>query len=103
VVLGCHYTISFGNDKIFLMMKLYVPRIRIPEFKRILQRKILEHVSLSFNKRRHLKVCTCYGSDNVRMKPISYRIHRNVLRMFDVCASIFARKFQEHANHDDGD
>jgi hypothetical protein len=49
-----------------------------------------------------MKVCTCYGNDNVRMKPISYRIHGNMLRMFDVCASRFARKFQEHGDHEVG-
>jgi hypothetical protein len=83
-------------------MYLFVPRTRIPELKKIYSRKILEHVSLSFNKRRHSKVYPCYGNDNVRMKPRSYKIHGNVLRMFDVCASKYARKFQEHVNHNVG-
>jgi hypothetical protein len=84
VVLWYHYKFSFGNDQIFLDMYLFVPRTRIPELKKISSRKMLEHVSLSFNKRRHLKVCTRCGNDNVRMKPISYRMHGKVLRMFDV-------------------
>jgi hypothetical protein len=50
-----------------------------------------------------LKVCTCYGNDNVRMKSISGMIHGNVLRMIDICANRFARKFQKHVNHDGGD
>jgi hypothetical protein len=62
-------------------------------------RKILEHVLLSFNKGRHLTVCICYGNDNVRMKSISYGIHENVLRMYDVSASKIARKFQEYVDH----
>jgi hypothetical protein len=37
------------------------------------------------------------------MKPISYEIHGDVLRMYDVCASKLARKFQEHVNHNVGD
>ena len=86
-------------------MYIFVPRTRIPKFKKNFFKKdfFQKHVSLSFNKRRHLKVCTCYGNDNVRKKPISYKIHGNVLRMFDVCASRFARKFQEHVNNDVGD
>jgi hypothetical protein len=84
-------------------MYKFVPRTRIPKFKKkISLRKILEHVSLSFNKRWHLKVCTCYGNDNVYMKPISCRIHGSVLRVYDVCASGCANKFQEHVNHDVG-
>jgi hypothetical protein len=41
-------------------------------------------------------------NNNIRMKPMSYGIHGNVLRMFDVCASRIARKFQEHVNHNMG-
>jgi hypothetical protein len=63
---------------------------------------MLEHVSLSINKRRHWKVCTCYGNKNVRMKSIYYGIHKNVLRMYDVSASKFARKFQEYVDHNVG-
>jgi hypothetical protein len=63
---------------------------------------MMEHVSLSFNKRWHLKVCACYGNDNVRMKAIPYKIHGNVLRVFEVCASGITRKFQEHVNHNVG-
>jgi hypothetical protein len=57
---------------------------------------MLEHVSLSFNKKWHLKVCTRYGNINVYMKLISYMIYESVLRVFDVCASGVTRKFQEH-------
>jgi hypothetical protein len=41
-----------------------------------------------------LKVCTCYGNDNVRIKSISGRIHENVLRMFDVIASKMLESFK---------
>jgi hypothetical protein len=54
----------------------------------------MEHVSLSFNKKWHLKVCTCYGNENVRMKPISYRIHEIVLKVFDISANGLTRKFK---------
>jgi hypothetical protein len=54
----------------------------------------MEHVSLSFNKKWHLKVCTRCGNNHVRMKPISYRIHEIVLRVFDVSANGLTRKFQ---------
>jgi hypothetical protein len=87
---------------ILSVMYLFVPRTRIPKLKKNSLRKILGHVSLSFNKKRHLEVCTCYGNDNVRMKPISYRIHGNVLRMSDIRVSGFARKFQEHVNYNVG-
>jgi hypothetical protein len=60
---------------------------------------MLEHVSLSFNKKWHSRICTCGENNNVRMKSISYWIHGNMLRMYDVCASKIARKFQEHVNH----
>jgi hypothetical protein len=33
---------------------------------------------------------------------ISYGIHENVLRMYDVSASKFARKFQEYVDHNVG-
>jgi hypothetical protein len=46
-----------------------------------------------------MKVCTCYGDDNVRMKPIPCRIHGIELRVYDVCASGCASKFQEYVNH----
>ena len=36
------------------------------------------------------------------MKPTSYRIHGNVLRVFEVRASGITRKFQEHVNHNVG-
>jgi hypothetical protein len=74
-------------------MYLFVPRTRIPKLKKIFTRKILEHVSLSFNKRQHLKVCICYGDDNVRTKSMTYWVHGKVLRIFDVCASEFTRRF----------
>jgi hypothetical protein len=57
MVLWFLYTISFGDDKTFLVMYLYVPRTRIPELKKISSRNILEHVSLSFNKRWYFEVC----------------------------------------------
>ena len=49
-----------------------------------------------------MKVCTCYENDNVRMKPISCRIHGIVLRVLDVSANGITRKFQEHVNHNVG-
>jgi hypothetical protein len=63
---------------------------------------MMEHVSLSFNKKWHLKVCTHYGNNNVRINPISYRIHGIVLRVFDIRANGLTRKFQEHVNHNVG-
>jgi hypothetical protein len=93
--------ISFGDDKILFRPCIYT--FQEPEYqslRKISSRKILEHVSLSFNKRRHLKVCTCYGNDNVYMKPMSYRIHGIVLRVYDVSTSGISSKFQEYLNHD---
>jgi hypothetical protein len=79
---------------------IFVRRTQIPKFKKNFFKKDFRHVSLSFNKRWHLKVCTCYGNDNVSMKPISCRIHGSVLRVYDVCASGCASKSQEYVNHD---
>jgi hypothetical protein len=63
---------------------------------------MMEHVSLSFNKKRHLEVCICYGNDNVHMKPISCKIHGIVLRVYDVSTNGITSKFQEYVNHNVG-
>jgi hypothetical protein len=63
-----------------LVMYLFVPRTRIPKLKKISSRKMLEHVSLSFNKKWNLEVCIRYRNNNVRMTSISYGIHGFVVK-----------------------
>jgi hypothetical protein len=63
---------------------------------------MLEHVSLSFNKKQHLKVCKCYKNIDVRVILISYGMHGFVLRVFYTSKNRFNRKFQEHVNHNTG-
>jgi hypothetical protein len=82
-------------------MYIFVPRTRIPKFKKISSRKMLDtyryHLTRGGTWSMHM-----LWNNNIRMKPMSYGIHGNVLRMFDVCASRIARKFQEHVNHNMG-